>query len=1337
MRSHFRKISLLAITAVLLLSFSVEWSPSDKKFLTKIVQYNKINRQEKLCLHLDKPIYIAGEDIWFSIYLNEVSSNLPNKTERVVYVELLTPSGRSATKNIFKIENGRGAGQIALPDSLYAGHYQIVAYTNWMRNFGTDFYFKKEVTIVNDKNDSQTIYPQNVTKPTQTNLQSDIKPNDDQIIADDITLRFFPEGGNIIHGVLSKVAFEAKLKNGKPATFNGEILDHKGNSVAVIRPMWEGKGMFSFIPDASETYKAVINSTDTFNLPAVKEQGYQLSVESSFGSDKILIRVQGSANLHSKNIFALVMQGQKPMMAISDSLVNNRILIPIDKSKLNTGIAQITVFDDKKIPQCERLVFVNHHDFTTINIQPDNPTPGKRDKITLNITTLNQQGQPVPGTFSLAVTDANRINDKYYQPLDFISHNIFGSDLPRYKGDASFVTKKSPKSAIQTDLVMLTHGWRRYQWQEVLRDSISIPVFLEEPGIYLKGKVKKTSSKKLPDPGVKVFMRFKERDRGDRYATTTNENSEFTFIINDFTDSLSAVLTTKDQKQRFTDYAIDIESNLKFNSIDLKGRKMLTDLSYIDSVGYKNDSTPKYDDDLKKNLLTTELVRAKARGFFVDTADVSIDEVKILGTKIRNVKGVITSAYGAPSQSIGTRQIEDLSSEKDWNDGLISVIADAFPGLEIMEILSDSLDSEYLRFLSRDRKQHRFFIYVDGKMVGATDDKGVLKNMLHLYVVNDLISLDTDEVASVDLIYPQQGSSKFKLNSEALENASTDMMSSDKNISFSDTRLNYNEPVETTDPLNDLKTNPLYYSSPEAILSIYTKVGGGLYSRSSTEGVNKFYLTGYSRVKEFYSPDYSDDKLNVNKDKRSTLYWNPIITTDENGTAQVSFYNTDVTSMFRAEAVGFSKFGQAGNTRVVFGTKESDTPDVTQPTEKDSYAGKIANTKNENNIWSDKSKTKLQVCLKSGEAAPYAFVSVPAKDWTTITDTHGNFYIDDSLIDSSDTIFINYKINASLSVLRSSITNKTAPLVLEPCLTMEAQSIGADVFKDALRSIIKTKAKTIEYANSYYRQQIFKEGELQHLLDLKTELRLPRYGKQATGFTPNPIEGRIFKVENYDNNTAFTPYNNSGYKVPILDPFFTEVTFLNSSYGKYYDYTFLGTSKYQNRKMYKVAFDKKEKCSWTLSSGYALIDVENYGIAYLNWKVSDKSMKYTVPDMYLMGGTTHKDFQLTAEENQAFYSFVDGVWRFNAGVQNISFKLNKTNYSYEREMLVRNYLGKSLKSFKSTSLDKMKTRFILVKEPKYLPHLWRDAWLLPTNETIQKNIPYMHEIIFLSKPDEE
>ncbi len=1186
----------LAFIAISIIALTTNWSPVNKDILTKTIRYNKQNRQEKLYLHTDKPIYSTNETVWFSVYLNEVITNQFNTTERVVYVELLSPHGETVLKKVYNINAGRGAGQFVLTDTLSTGNYLLLGYTNWMRNIGSDFYFKKSITIIN-KDKSNVLVGENT--PSEAVEKEEIRKvtsvaSKGKKSVPDFNLRFFPEGGYLVHGIPVKVAFEGNLKNGKTPVFEGEVMNDKGEVECAFKALWEGKGFFTMTPDQSKNYKVVVNKKDTFKLPKVQANGYQLAVSSSPKAKDIKLDIQYQSAKPSEAILILAMQDQKPMFAVADTIQKGHNYITIDKAKFNTGIVQFTLFDDQKIPQCERLYFVNHDDFTSIQIKPQNENPGYKEKVTLDITTLNAKGEPVPGSFSLAVTDAEKILDQHYNPLDFVSYNIFGAHLPYYTGDASFAMQNTSEGALKTELVMLTNGWRRYEWKEVLNDTLALPEYLEEPGIYIKGKVLKKSGNKLAPEGVKVYMSFRDTSRSDRYIAEVDERSEFTFLLDDLNETLIATVTTKN-KDKKTDYTIEAYSNLALEGYDHKSQKYLSDKEHTENVEFQGGEVDESPAALVESNLVVELARKVNNNFYMDTTQVSIAEVKVMGDRIRSKKDNMIVAYGAPTKSLGSKQIETLAEERSWNTGLISVIERAIPGLEISLISSDSADvSEYIQFSPRDRQRHRFLVYVDGEMVGATDDNGVLKRMLSAFTVEDLIGFDSRQVNSIDLIYPQQGSKKFVTNADALQNAQNTNTTNPMGIGITDTRVGVSNTGEPVDPIKDLEENPLYYTSPEAILSIYTKSGRGLFysMQKDDKGVIKVQVTGFTKTRSFYSPDYSNSKLDIKQDNRSTLYWNPIINTNKEGKAQVTFYNSTNCSLLRAEAVGLSYAGQPGNTRIVFGKEhevvENNSATIIKETkETDENESMVAGN------WSDDSKQKYLVKSSSGNTVAYAFASVAGNKWSTLADANGVLYIDKDKVAETDTLFISDCSGESLKLVGTDFSQ--SELVLKPDLALSAdeEKDGEKIFSIALRSITKTKLNQGEFAHAIYRQQIFKRSELHHLVDLKSELHLPDYADVTSAFTSNPLVGRIFKVENYDNKSAFRPYNNSRYKVPILDPFFADATFLKASFKKHYEFTYQGTCMYQNRKMYKVGFDQKDKVIWPLSSGYALIDAEN------------------------------------------------------------------------------------------------------------------------------------------------
>jgi len=99
---------------------------------------------EKIYLHLDRPSYWAGDDIWFKAYLLN-----PSIQECNIYIELINLSGSVIDKITCWSQNGLAYGDFNLAYSISSGVYQIRAYTNWMRNFDDNWFFRKNIIIWN------------------------------------------------------------------------------------------------------------------------------------------------------------------------------------------------------------------------------------------------------------------------------------------------------------------------------------------------------------------------------------------------------------------------------------------------------------------------------------------------------------------------------------------------------------------------------------------------------------------------------------------------------------------------------------------------------------------------------------------------------------------------------------------------------------------------------------------------------------------------------------------------------------------------------------------------------------------------------------------------------------------------------------------------------------------------------------------------------------------------------------------------------------------------------------------------------------------------------------
>ena len=223
--------------------------------------------QEKIYVHTDKAFYVAGEIIWFKIYAVDAHLNRPLALSKVCYIELISKDNRQVLHaKISMQEDGTGSGSFQLPYSVNTGTCLIRAYTNWMKNESADYFFEKEITIING-----------LKKPEWPVLD---KPEYD--------VQFFPEGGALINGIASKVAFKITDAQGKGIDSKGVLLNRKNDTIARFSSLLLGMGHFEFTPDAGENYHAVLFVNGN-NISAISQAAITLL------ADPVLCSRMGSA----------------------------------------------------------------------------------------------------------------------------------------------------------------------------------------------------------------------------------------------------------------------------------------------------------------------------------------------------------------------------------------------------------------------------------------------------------------------------------------------------------------------------------------------------------------------------------------------------------------------------------------------------------------------------------------------------------------------------------------------------------------------------------------------------------------------------------------------------------------------------------------------------------------------------------------------------------------------------------------------------------------------------------------------------------------------------------
>ncbi len=509
---------------------------SDKQLLAKTNLFNLQFPQEKIYLHLDRPSYWANDDIWFKAYLK--NSPIPDCN---LYVELLNSSGTVLQKKMYWAQNGLAYGDLHVADTISSGVYQIRAYTNWMRNFDDVWFFRQNLVI--------------------WNLRDKLSENElNNISQKDIDFQFFPEGGTFLTGISNKLAFKATDNNGKGLEVIGKVVDDLDNVVVEFKSHFKGMGSFQIQPKEGRKYKAQItvagNVLLNIDLPRAQAQGVALAINPT-DTDKVFINIYDRSTGTETNpakSYLLVGQSNGVIFYSKEITMNTEVFnFEIEKSLLPNGIVQFTLFDEEMIPRCERLVFINHYDFITVEIEPDKPMYRTREKVQMDINTITDDGIPCFSNLSMSVYNPETQLKLEDYPNTILSQFLLNSELKGTIEDPAYYFKDDSFSTLlNLDNLMLTHGYRHFEWEAIRDDKYPEIQYQPEGSIQVKGIVTSSFQGK-PVSDAQVTMMFVKSQFG-LHDQTTDSLGRFLFSDLYFNDTVYVSLQAVNKKGRRTNW---------------------------------------------------------------------------------------------------------------------------------------------------------------------------------------------------------------------------------------------------------------------------------------------------------------------------------------------------------------------------------------------------------------------------------------------------------------------------------------------------------------------------------------------------------------------------------------------------------------------------------------------------------------------------------------------------------------------------------------------------------------------------------------------------------------
>ena len=487
-------------------------------YIQKAMNFNKVVPQEKVYLHFDNMGYFENETLWFKAYVTRTDNGHLSDLGKVLYVELLNPTGDVLQTLKYPIDSlGQSHGEMKLDTILGSGLYEVRAYTRYMTNWGTNAVFSRVIPIFkkpakegdysdltiatipyheripNRRNPLDTLYVHAVAEEIYTDR-----------LAKTISVQFYPEGGDLVVGKKCRVAMLAVDDNGHPYEGEGFVMNVSGDVLTSVKTDTLGRGLFEVVPDTGKLTFQMRNlqkkekrQVQFFTLPKAKEEGCILHVDAV--SERMLATLQctdgmcgnqlGYVLMHNGNIFRCDTLTAAPLIEIE-----------LDRQSMPEGVNQMTFFDSWGRIVAERLFFKT-------------PTPDKADSIRVVAKTtrlkpcgkveLELRTQP-NANLSFSAMDAHTMtNGKQGNMKTWM---LLSSEVRGYINNVDYYFEADDKEHRQNvDFLMLTQGWRRYDWRLMSERYTFRKAQPIEDQFYLNGQLK-VYRKHNPVSNVRMYV---------------------------------------------------------------------------------------------------------------------------------------------------------------------------------------------------------------------------------------------------------------------------------------------------------------------------------------------------------------------------------------------------------------------------------------------------------------------------------------------------------------------------------------------------------------------------------------------------------------------------------------------------------------------------------------------------------------------------------------------------------------------------------------------------------------------------------------------------------------
>lgn len=1074
-------------------------------------------------------------------------------------------------------------------------------------------------------------------------------------------VQFLPESGQLIPNILQTVAFKSIGADGASLKIKGKLYDNSDTEITSFKTDFDGMGKLTFTPEKDKTYYAKVttihNETFKYNLPQIEVKGAILQIISTNNNANLSIHTTGilaplKLIVHCRGTIIL----EKEYTSLPSK---NEIISLINYPK---GIIHFTLLNSKNIAISERLMFNYPKQTIEVNFPEFKKSYAKRDSVVLPIQ-VNKLPKGQLALYNISVCDNNFVHP--YLADNITTQMYLTSELPGYIPHATYYLEQTEASKKALDLLLLTKGYCRFNWQEI-NSSVENATNDVETNIYLKGQVRNILTNKPLKENI-VGGNFYGKGNNIKKSKATDNKGNFKFEFPDINYNLSYTIDFAGKSGGAPKQVrATIETLLDVTEIDhAKTNMIVSKKDKGPTVPFQEMESLSLDKIALSDIVQLSKNTKREDNFFETGTDtIALPEVQIEKARNYSQREQLRKDFGPPLKIITPPQIMAMAKDVYWYSSIKHLISYLYPELE-----------------SLNRKKEIFYVLNNRRIDFKDDTYSIMFN-----------AVDPKLVTSIELFKSTANYDKYILLEEMA--------------------------VTDHDQLMRL---------PPYILSITTTGGSGSWGNSGTSSyMSDVY--GYTSSKIPYAPKYTlihGDSIVY--DARKTLFWNPLVVAKNSIIKPFNFYTGDLSGEKKIIIDGITTDGTPfyGETTLEVSANTNNINYEVQKPITDINTNSISNFERATN----RSRTSNMVNIKYIDAKTRTIIAyTPIKTNTgtyCATNANGEAVIDKGAITTITLDKVGYisKKIATESLRSDSVLITLTPIqILDGGTTTNAHKLVAKAIRYTNKQMNQKNDLT-----SFFREKIYKNGNIVSLEEWYLNSNIYSFGVNNIESTINFVKGKTYKTFDFNEVIKITPNQRDNNFAFNADPMNDRKQFLDLVYMKYYNYTIEGNTEINGKECSIVLFDVKPNEYVPGYQGRLVIGNEENYIHEVTYTISPTNKEYLDESTYIHDNPGIGDIELEKADYYACFNCEENNYFPILLHEKIKISINNKNFqTFERELLTSK--SNTELDIENREESKTKKHTYLVRNPLYDKAFFEDitSTKLPLED--EKEIPFLHEI---------